>query len=82
MKASPLNRKLTKITFKSEKPHYEAASKFFTIALIGLAFNTSLMSVMIKNCGLYYFYSQIVATGVVLVWNFIGNRLWTFKVGD
>jgi putative flippase GtrA len=38
-----------------------------------------IMSLAINQLGIHYFVSQMLATGIVLVWGFLGNRLWTFK---
>ena len=69
-----------KITFKSSKNHRKSAVKFAIIALIGLFLNSTLMGLMINFFNLYYMVAQLLATGVVLLWNFTGNKLWVFKV--
>jgi putative flippase GtrA len=66
------------ITFRSTKQHREAMIKFFTVALIGLTLNSFIMALAIKIFSLYYLSAQVTATGVILMWNFAGNRLWTF----
>ncbi|MBN1545205.1 MAG: GtrA family protein [Syntrophaceae bacterium] len=66
-------------TFKSENSHKDAMPKFFFIAIAGLFFNAVIMEVLIKSFKLHYLVSQIAATGVVLLWNFTGNKIWTFK---
>ena len=68
-----------RITFRSRKRHYEAFSKFFSIALVGLLFNTALMTLFVEILNWHYLVAQIITTGLVLVWNFAGNKLWTFK---
>lgn len=64
-------------TFKSENKHLESFSKFFVIAAIGLGLNTSFMYAMTE--WLHYLISQAIATAIVLIWNFLCNRFWTFK---
>jgi len=66
-------------TFASNEPHAIAAPKFFTIAFIGFFINASAMSIFLDYFSLHYLVSQIVATSIVLSWNFIGNEFWTFK---
>lgn len=68
-----------RFTFGSTKSHKEAMSKFFLVAALGAAINTALMYVGIHVLKFYYLLAQIVATGLVLLWNFIANKLWTFK---
>lgn len=66
-------------TFRSEKSHKDAMPKFFFIAIVGLFFNAGIMELLIQSIKIHYLISQIVATGVVLLWNFTGNKIWTFK---
>ncbi len=66
------------ITFKSTKSHHEAIIKFFTVAVIGLILNTLIMVLATEVFALYYLLAQFIATGLVLLWNFTGNRIWTF----
>ncbi len=65
-------------TFRSDKSHLEAASKFFSVALVGALTNTLLMYLGTEWLGLNYLLAQILATGAVLVQNFLLNRYWTF----
>ena len=66
-------------TFGSDVAHRIALPKFFTIAAAGAVLNTLIMFMAIYQLGLHYFLSQVLATGMVLVWGFLGNRLWTFR---
>lgn len=67
------------ITFKSNKKHHEALTKFLVIATIGLGLNTLIMYVGTETLKWHYFLAQIIATGIVLFWNFILNKIWTFS---
>lgn len=70
-----------KFTFQSNKNHHETIKKFFTIAFIGFILNGLLMSLLAEQLSIYYLLAQIITTGTVLIWNFIGNQFWTFKIG-
>ena len=70
------------ITFKSTKSHHEAIIKFFAVAVIGLILNTLIMALATEVFALYYLLAQVISTGLVLLWNFTGNRLWTFLEED
>jgi putative flippase GtrA len=65
--------------FRSTVPHYEALAKFFTVALIGLVLNTLVMAAGVYLLNWYYIVAQVAATVLVLLWNFAGNKLWTFR---
>lgn len=69
-----------RFTFNSDKSHKEAMSKFFIVATLGAIINTALMYVGIHLLDLYYLLAQVIATGIVLLWNFTANKLWTFKL--
>jgi putative flippase GtrA len=64
--------------FKSNRGHRETFTRFFIISAIGLALNAALMYVLVAMSGIHYLPSQLVATGIVLLWNFLGNRFWAF----
>ena len=66
------------VTFRSERRHSQAALRFLTVAVIGLIFNSVLVDFGISALGLHYLLAQILATGIVFVWNFVANKLWTF----
>lgn len=67
------------ITFRSKKLHQEALGKFFMVALAGLLLNTLIMAMATEVFSLYYLLAQVISTGLVLIWNFTANRLWTFQ---
>ena len=68
-----------KITFRSGKTHREAAVKFAAVAAAGLALNTIVMAALVDWMHIHYLASQILATGLVLLWNFAAHREWTFR---
>ena len=67
-----------KLTFNSQQSHRQTFPKFALIASLGFALNLAMMAMLTQH--LYYFYAQIVTTGVVLIWNFFANSLWTFQM--
>lgn len=64
-------------TFNSQKEHLETSLRFLMVALTGLGLNTFLMFLLTD--GLHYLLSQVCATIIVLFWNFLCNRFWTFR---
>ncbi len=63
-------------TFKSDLSHKKTLIRFSLNSILGLLLNFSLMRVFL----MYYPYilSQIGASGIVLIWNFLVHRYWTF----
>ena len=66
-------------TFKSEKSHAEAVSKYYAVISVGWFINTGLMWLFAHHWGQNYWLAQLFATGVGLVWNFTGSKRWAFK---
>lgn len=61
--------------------------QFVVINVIGLLLNNLIVSGLDRPLGLLfhnpahgYLPAKVVATGVVVIYNFIANRLWTFRV--
>jgi len=67
------------LTFRSKKKHVEAFSKFIAVAGAGMGLNLLAMAACVDLLRLHYLVSQVLATSLVLLWNFGANRLWTFK---
>jgi putative flippase GtrA len=65
-------------TFRSNQRHGLTIIKFMTLAGIGLVLNSIIMQALTK-LGLHYLIAQMCATAGVLLSNFIGNSLWTFR---
>ena len=66
------------VTFRSDQQHAPAATKFLTLAIVGLGLNATLMQVLV-DVGWHYLLAQVCVTAVVFLWNFVGNSLWTFR---
>lgn len=65
-------------TFRSDKHHAEALTKFLIVATFGAIINGVIMYAGVENTNFNYLIVQIFATIVVLLWNFVVNKLWTF----
>lgn len=70
-----LNRRLT---YASDRPHAEATWRFGVVAAIGFGLTWLIMAGLTRGLDLHYTAAQVVATGVVVFWNFLGHRVWTF----
>jgi putative flippase GtrA len=68
-------------TYRSDRPHQEAAWRFAMVAGIGFLITWAVMHVLVDRLGLPYLPAQLFTTGLVLVWSFTAHRLWTFGTG-
>lgn len=64
--------------FASEHAHRRTAPRYALISAIGLSLNTGLMALGTQHTDWHYLLVQILVTGIVLIWNFAANALWTF----
>lgn len=71
-----LNRKWT---FHSNGKKRKQLPIFFFIAGCGLLLNNMIMYIGVEKFGLWYIFAKIFATGIVLIWNFFGNKRFTFN---
>ncbi len=66
-------------TFQSTKAHHKAFSQFAIVASIGFGLNAFFMFIGTHYTTLPYLLVQVFATLLVLFWNFLANRHWTFR---
>jgi putative flippase GtrA len=74
-----LNRRLT---YRSDRPHGEAGWRFALVAGVGFGLTGLIMTLLTGPLGAPYLPAQLVTTGIVLVWSYIANKLWTFRVAS
>ena len=65
-------------TYASDRPHAEAGWRFATVALVGFLITGVVMQAFTAGLGLPYLPAQVVTTGLVMMWSFLANRIWTF----
>lgn len=66
-------------TFGSRQSHLTTMHRFFGVALMGFFLNTIIMGFCIHELQLHYLLAQCLSTGIVLVWGFTVNLIWTFR---
>jgi putative flippase GtrA len=71
-----LNRRYA---FASDRPHAEAGWRFAVVAFIGLGVTTLLMAVFLRVLEWHYIPSQVLTTGIVLLWSFFAHKYWSFR---
>lgn len=67
-----------KYTFSSSHPHGRTLFRFLVVALIGALVNSGIMYLGTSLLSINYLLTQIFATGLVLMQNFVLNKFWTF----
>lgn len=65
-------------TYRSRAPLAQALWRYAAVAGAGLLINTALFALATTYLGLHYMLAQVLATGVVLVWNFVLGRMFAF----
>ncbi len=71
-----LNRRWT---FESDRAHEAAVPRFALVAFVGFLLTGVFMSAFTELLRLHYLPSQVLTTGLVMIWTFLGNRYWTFR---
>ncbi len=67
-------------TFHSQNPEIGIEySKFLLISLIGLGINTFILWTLVSKMKWNFYVSKLFAIGVVTIWNFVFNMIFTFK---
>jgi len=63
----------------SKKQTLKDFSIFVLLSLIGLGINQLIMYIMVEKARIWYMFSKIVATIIVMVWNFITRKIFIEK---
>jgi len=68
------------LTFKNKDQNcLKQFMSFVAIALIGLGLNIILLKIQVEWFGIWYILAKIIAAAIVLIWNFLANKFFTFK---
>lgn len=54
-------------------------SKYLSFALIGLGINTLIIYLLINKREMNFYWAKLIAIGVVVIWNFVTNYIFTFS---
>ncbi len=79
------NYVLNKIWTFKEKLKNSVIKKYFKyllISMISLLFNISVLYMLVEFFGFWYIYAEIVAIIFSSLINFLGNKIWTFKINN
>lgn len=65
-------------TFETRPSFGRGLAKFLVVVGVGAVLNTAIFAFFLRQ-GLYYLVAQVIATGLVLIWNYAGARLVVFR---
>lgn len=65
---------------RTESKISKQLTKFLVVSIVGLGLSVSLIYVFIVSAGLHPLISNGITSTVVLVWNFLANKYWTFRI--
>ncbi len=69
-----------KWTFKNRnKAYHQQYLKFFLVSVVGLLLTILLMFLLNIILGIWYLLAKALTSLIVLLWNYLGNRQWTFR---
>ncbi|MCL5795422.1 MAG: GtrA family protein [Patescibacteria group bacterium] len=67
-------------TFRSkEKNIGKEFIKFIIVSTVGLILNALIMYIVVSKLKYSDFWGLILATAIVMFWNFFANKFWTFR---
>jgi putative flippase GtrA len=67
-------------TFENHDPQVAVQfGKFVVVSAVGLVLNNSIIYLLKERFGFNFYVAKLVATAVVLLWNFWANLQFTFK---
>lgn len=52
---------------------------FLTVSVIGLLLNNLIIFLLTEKLGVKFYLAKLIAIGIVVVWNFFANYLFTFR---
>jgi putative flippase GtrA len=66
-------------TFHSTDPSIALQfGKFLLVALVGLGMNNAIIYLLNEQKGVKFYTAKLIATGIVMIWNFGANYFFTF----
>lgn len=71
-----------KFVFNSQKSHFNVWGEFLgyaIIGLVGLLMTMAIMYLLTEKVGMYFMLSKILATIIVLLWNYIARKILIYK---
>lgn len=68
-------------TFQNKSTNYRKLFiKFLIVSVVGLLLTIACMYILVHVIKIWYMFAKIITSIIVLTWNFLGNKFWTFKI--
>jgi dolichyl-phosphate beta-glucosyltransferase len=68
-------------TFKDKSTKYKRQfTKFLFVSIWGLILTLLFMYIFTISLWIYYILSKLLTSAIVVIWNFLWNKYWTFKI--
>lgn len=55
---------------------YKELFIFMVLSVIGLSLNQFFIWLLVEIVGIFYIFSKVLATALVMAWNFISRKIW------
>lgn len=65
--------------FDTQRTHVEAGWRFAVVSGVGFALTYGAMRLLVDRFGAPYLPAQVLTTGVVMAWNFLAHKYWSFR---
>lgn len=70
-------------TFRNKSKNYRKLYiKFLIVSLVGLGLTVTSMHIMVNIAGIWYMFAKALTSLLVLTWNFLANKFWTFRITE
>lgn len=70
-------------TFQNKSKNYRKLFiKFLIVSLVGLLITVSCMHLFVNVANIWYIFAKAITSLIVLSWNFLGNKFWTFVINQ
>jgi dolichyl-phosphate beta-glucosyltransferase len=68
-------------TFQNKSKNYRKLFiKFLIVSLVGLLLTIFCMQLFVNVAHIWYMFAKVITSLIVLSWNFLGNKFWTFSI--
>jgi putative flippase GtrA len=67
-----------RVTFRSQRRHQEAVTRFVVVQLIGLLLNAGLLELLVTRAKYPFWLGQGIAVVIVALWSYGAQKFWVF----